>query len=97
MKDKKKRDDEERRKKKKLHEEDNRLCQTSKEKKKKNVASFTDTRTKLVEIQTAKKKKQKMLADLSGQVKSVVARNKYAEMQKVDHKEIVAKTFGKEI
>uniref|UniRef100_A0A9I9DRT9 Uncharacterized protein n=1 Tax=Cucumis melo TaxID=3656 RepID=A0A9I9DRT9_CUCME len=53
--------------------------------------------TKLVKIQTTKEKKQEMLADLSGQVKSVVVRNKAAKMQKVDCLEIVVKEFDKEI
>ena len=58
---------------------------------KKNVTSLVETKTKLVKIQTAKKKKQEMLAGLSEQVKSVATRNKVVEHQEVDHVDVVAK------
>lgn len=65
--------------------------------KKKNVKSLAETKTKLSEIQTAKKKKQETLANLSEQAESVATKNKVVARQEVNHLEVVVEEFSQEI
>lgn len=65
--------------------------------KKKNVKSLAETKTKLSEIQTAKKKKQETLANLSEQAESVATKNKAVARQEVNHLEVVVEEFSQEI
>ncbi|KAA0066651.1 hypothetical protein E5676_scaffold2119G00320 [Cucumis melo var. makuwa] len=96
MMEKRKREEEEKRRKVKGREQDDRFCQVFKEKKK-NVESLAETKTKMAEIQTDKKKKQTMLVDLSEQVESVTMRNKVVAHQEVDRLDVVAVEFSQKI
>ncbi|KAA0065468.1 hypothetical protein E5676_scaffold76G00100 [Cucumis melo var. makuwa] len=66
-------------------------------KKKKNITSLVEMKTKLAKIQTMKKKKKETLATLSEQVESMIVRNKVDKDQEVDHVDVVAEEFNREI
>ncbi|KAA0067088.1 hypothetical protein E5676_scaffold14G001050 [Cucumis melo var. makuwa] len=96
MEEKRKKKTEERREKEKAREKNGLLRQTFKEKKK-NVLSSMEVKTKLAEIQNAKKKKQEMIVSLSEHVESVAARSKVVEHQELDRVDVVVKELSREI